>query len=127
MIRVWRATALQLISRSGENFPTTSEITHGVESLPSGIVYRVWIRHDGNGSIVCKARMEIAVNEDVCLCRNVSDSQRKPVVARTGLRPLCMISIECRYCNPLALCRLQGISDLRIEAKRDQAYKTIDF
>ena len=38
----------------------------------------------------------------IFVCRIVSDSQRKGVVARTGLRSPCMISIACRYSNPLA-------------------------
>ena len=47
--------------------------------------------------------MEIAVDYDVCLRRTISDNESKRVAARTGLRSPCMISIECRYCNPLAV------------------------
>ena len=62
--------------------------------------------------------MEIAVDEDVCLCGNVSDSEGKQVVARTGLRSLCTISIECRYCNPLAAsANFEVFQNSRIEAR----------
>jgi len=44
----------------------------------------------------------MAVNEDVCLRGSISDSKQKQLVARTGLRLLCTISIECRYFNPFA-------------------------
>ena len=46
--------------------------------------------------------MEIAVDQNVCLRRIISDGQWKRSVAHTGLRSLWTISIECRYRNPLA-------------------------
>ena len=46
--------------------------------------------------------MEIAVDENVCLYVIISGSSEEMIAARTGLRSLCMMSIECRYCNPFA-------------------------
>jgi len=55
--------------------------------------------------------MEIVVNEDIRLYGIVSGSQKKWLVTRTGLRSLCMISIECKYCRPLAAsASFRGIS-----------------
>jgi len=70
--------------------------------------------------------VEIAVDEDVCLRRIVSDGQWKPLVARTGLRSLCMISIKCRYCNPLAASASfrRYFSTLRLWKNRKWAYET---
>jgi hypothetical protein len=62
----------------------------------------VWIRYDSDDPVVSEARMEITVDEDVCLREIVSDGQENRLVVRTGLRSLCTIPIECRYSNPLA-------------------------
>ena len=48
----------------------------------------------------------------------------------TGLRPLCIISIECRYCNPLATSASFRVSGFGYRNKdRDRAYdsKAIHF
>ena len=81
-------------------------------------VHSVWIRYDSDKPVVCEASVEIAVDEDVCLRGIVIDSQRKCVIVLTGLRSLCMISIECRYCNPLAASASFGVfQDLSVEGK----------
>ena len=81
-------------------------------------IHNAWIRHDGKVSVICEARMEIAVDEDVYLYGNVSDSERKQVVAHTGMRLLCTISTECRYCNPLTTsASFRIIRDLSIEER----------
>ena len=41
-------------------------------------------------------------DENIRLCRIVSDSLWKWSVALTGLRSACIISIECKYHNPFA-------------------------
>ena len=60
------------------------------------------IRDDRDEPIVSEASVEVAVDDDVCLCGTVNEHRRKLLVARTGLRSLWIMSIECRYCNPLA-------------------------
>lgn len=71
----------------------------------------VRIRDDRDEPVVCEASMGAAVDDDVCLCGIISEGQPEPLVARTGLRSLWMMSIECRYCNPLAAsASLRGIS-----------------
>ena len=70
--------------------------------------------------------MEIVVNEDIRLCVIVSGDQKKRPVARTGLRSLCMIFIECKYCNPLAdPASFKGISGFEDRGRnRNGAYET---
>jgi hypothetical protein len=78
-------------------------VVHGVVMRGGTVrIHSVWIRYDSDEPVVSEARMEITIDEDVFLCEIVSDSQGSRLVVRTGLRSLCMISIECRYCNPLA-------------------------
>ena len=37
-------------------------------------IHNVWIRYDSDDAIVGEAWMEIAVDEDICLSRNISNN-----------------------------------------------------
>ena len=69
--------------------------------------------------------MEIAINKDIFLRGIVSHSRCKFFMTRTGLRLLCIMSIECRYCSPLAtpasFSYVLGLVDR--EENRDRAYE----
>jgi len=59
------------------------------------------------------------------VCRIVSDSQWERLVARMGLRSLCIISIGCRYSNPLAAsASFRAFQELRIVENKTKA---VDF
>ena len=62
----------------------------------------VWVRYDSGEAVVGETRMEIVINKNICLRGIVSDSWWRRLMARTGLRSLCIIFAEWRYFNPFA-------------------------